>query len=401
MNRLEPPRISILTGGRDPHYAMGLLWGLLGTPLTIDFVANRAMRGEQDGRRGAVRYVDLYPSTDATGLRRVAAIIRTYVALVRYVAWTRNPIIHILWYYKFEVLDNTVLAWLYRALGKRVVLTVHNVNRGERDGTDGALNRWSLRYLYRAVDHIFVHTLQSKTQLCRDFLVDEDKVTVIPFGVNIFTTQSQLDPAAARQRLGFGPGEKVILFFGNIAPYKGIDTLVDALALIPDVRLMIAGPVKKGCEAYWGDVERAVARNGLNERVRINVEFIPESDVELYFKAADVTVLPYKKISQSGVLFLSLGFGVPVIVSDADGLPESVDEGVNGLIFREGDPEDLARRIAEYFSSQMFTALDVNRHQIIEELRRRHSWDSVAETTYDAYGQLLTDRRVPNAAAVR
>jgi glycosyltransferase involved in cell wall biosynthesis len=141
------------------------------------------------------------------------------------------------------------------------------------------------------------------------------------------------------------------------------------------VRLIVAGPVKKGCEAYWRDIERRIALKNLEHRVRMDVTLIPEADVEVYFKAAHVTVLPYKKISQSGVLFLSFGFGVTVIASDADGLPEAIDEGVNGCIFRKGDAEDLARRIVDYFGSEMFSRLDAGRSEIIARLTREHSWD--------------------------
>src|SRR5215470_11981309 len=84
VNRIENPRVSILTGGRDPHYAIGFLSGLLGMPLSIDFVGNDAMRGERQSAPAVVRYVDLYPSATVNGLWRIAGLVRTYVALVRY-----------------------------------------------------------------------------------------------------------------------------------------------------------------------------------------------------------------------------------------------------------------------------------------------------------------------------
>ena len=109
-------------------------------------------------------------------------------------------------------------------------------------------------------------------------------------------------------RLGLEPTERVMLFFGQIAPYKGLEYLVAALPQVfaddPALRLVIAGKVKAGCEGYWRRIEGALSNPVLYNRVLHRIEHIPDEQVEIYFKAADVLVVPYVHIFQSGVPFL-------------------------------------------------------------------------------------------------
>ena len=106
----------------------------------------------------------------------------------------------------------------YKLLGKRTVLTVHNVNTRERDACDSWFNRWTLRVQYRLVDHLFVHTARMKKELTDRYRVAPEKVSVIPFGINNAVPQTDLTPNEARQRLGIAEYEQKLLFFGNNAP---------------------------------------------------------------------------------------------------------------------------------------------------------------------------------------
>src|SRR5262249_32991806 len=138
--------------------------------------------------------------------------------------------------------------------------TAHNVNAGRRDADDTPLNRLTLRIQYRLADHIFVHTEKMKQELINEFGVQGGRVTVIPFGINNAIPNSCLTSHQARERLGVRPGEKTILFFGNITPYKGLEYLIDAFSQIQvrgHYRLIIAGrPVK--CEGYWKLIQQRV-----------------------------------------------------------------------------------------------------------------------------------------------
>ena len=92
-----------------------------------------------------------------------------YARLIRYAATAKPRIFHILWNNKFESFDRTLLMLYYKVLGKKIVLTVHNVNAGRRDSKDTRLNRLTLRIQYRLADHIFVHTEKMKRELIEEF----------------------------------------------------------------------------------------------------------------------------------------------------------------------------------------------------------------------------------------
>ena len=160
---------------------------------------------------------------------------------------------------------------------------------------------------YNLVDHLLVHTEHMRQELQTDFGVPSHKISVIPFGLNSTVPNTGQTPAESRQRLRLAPADKVLLFFGNIAPYKGLNYLVDAVSLLtkrmPECRLVIAGRVK-GSEAHWAAVSDQIDRLGLRPNIFARIEFVPDDETESYFKAADVLVLPYTHVFQSGVLFL-------------------------------------------------------------------------------------------------
>jgi len=125
------------------------------------------------------------------------------------------------------------------------------------------------------------------------------------------------------------------------------------------------------------------------ERVLLRDEFIPDEETEVYFKAADALVLPYRDIYQSGVLFLGHSFGLPVLATDVGSLKDEIVEGKTGFVFRPEDPVDLARAIERYFASDLYANLNSNRQEIRDYATERHSWDVVGQITMTVYAALL------------
>jgi glycosyltransferase involved in cell wall biosynthesis len=121
------------------------------------------------------------------------------------------------------------------------------------------------------------------------------------------------------------------------------------------------------------------------------IAYIPDEETELYFKAADVLVLPYTHIFQSGVLFLGYNFGLPVIASDVGSLRDDVIEGKTGYIFKPRDPESLATAIRTCFKSDLYILREERRVQIMDYARQRYSWAIVGETTRRVYARLAAD----------
>jgi len=182
------------------------------------------------------------------------------------------------------------------------------------------------------------------------------------------------------------------LFFGNIAPYKGLGYLIAAFANILKedctYRLIIAGR-PKGDERYWQEIEQAITHDAIRERIIQKIEYVPDEQTELYFKAADVLVLPYTHVFQSGVLFLGYAFGLPAIATDVGSLSDDIIEGETGFLCRPKNPTDLARTIRRYFASDFYQNLETRRSQIRQFANDRYSWMRVGEILDGVYQRVL------------
>ena len=363
--------------------------------INIDFIGSDDLDVPELRRIGSLNFLNLRGDSrpEVGRLQKVIRILTYYVRLVFYAASARPKIFHILWNNKFEFFDRTVLIAYYRLIGKRVILTAHNVNAGKRDSKDNYLNRLTLRIQYRLVDHIFVHTLKMKQELTADFDVPAKKVTVIPFGINNTVPNTALTTLEAKRKFGIDLRQKTVLFFGNIAPYKGLEHLVAAFGAIvkqdSDYRLIVAGRTKCSAE-YWSMIRQTIVRDRLEEHIIQRIEYIPDDRVEKYFKAADVIVLPYTHIFQSGVLFLAYSFGLPVIASDVGSISEDVIEGRTGFVCRPGDPVSIASAVTKYFGSNLFENLEELRSEIIEFANDRYSWAKAVKITNKVYGELVS-----------
>jgi len=399
------PGVALLTGGGDKPYVLGITEALTENGVLLDLIGSNDLLCPQLLNNQKVTFLNLRGdvSGGASFAKKTLRVLAYYFRLIRYAFVSRCPVFHILWNNKFELFDRTLLMGYYKLLRKKIVLTAHNVNVARRDGTDSLLNRLSLKTQYALCDHIFVHTKAMKEELKSDFAVADKKVSVIPFGINNTVPNTALTRTEARRRIGIGANEKTLLFFGNIAPYKGLEYLVAAMTLLnPDAagyRLVIAGRVKQlitagmskaSCDQYWNGIEAAIDENHLKSQVLKRIEFIPDEETELYFKVADVFVLPYASIFQSGVLFLGYSFGLPVIATDVGSLKEEIIEGKTGFTCLPKDPRALANAIESYFSSDLYKNLETRRREIKEYANERFSWSKVAETTTNVYSSLVS-----------
>jgi D-inositol-3-phosphate glycosyltransferase len=388
-------KVSILTGGADKPYALGLASALMAQGLSFDFIGSDYVDGPELHNSPQVHFLNLRgdQNPEASRMTKALRVLKYYAKLIAYAGTARPKIFHILWHNKFELFDRTVLLLYYKLLGKKIIFTAHNVNAGVRDSNDTRLNRLSLRIQYRLVDHVFVHTAKMKEEMLRDFGVPAAKVSVIPFGINNTLPNTALAGGEARKRLGLGAGDKVILFFGNIASYKGVECLAAAwtevAAKFAEARLIIAGRPREQDTAYWNDIHQTLTRGGWGERVMEKIEYIAEADVEMYFKAADVLILPYTHIFQSGVLFLGYSFGLPVIAADVGSLKEEIIEGETGFVFQAKSAADLAATIQKYFQSDLYLQLDQQRGKIRDFANDRYSWSTVSAITTTCYSRLL------------
>lgn len=390
---------ALLTGGKDRPYAFGLAQALAAQKVYVDVVGSDEVDSPEMHVTPGLKFLNLHGSMRPTAFgKKFTRVLSCYGRLALYAATASPKVLHILWNNNFELLDRTLLMLYYRVLGKKIAITAHNINAGQRDSADSTLNRITLRIQYRLVHHIFVHTHKMKRQLCKDFGVREDAVTTLRHPINNAFPDTDLTPTQAKERLGIRPGEKTMLFFGRLRPYKGLEYLLCAFEQLSAVdtgyRLIIAGESKKGSEAYFQDVQRQINTHANREQIISRIGFIPDQDAELYLKAADVLVLPYKDIFQSGVLFLAYSFGLPVVASDVGSFREEIVEGKTGFVCKPRDSLDLAKALQTYFESDLFLDLGSYRREIREYAYAEHSWDAVATLTREAYEQIV--RRKPS-----
>jgi len=394
-NSVSGIEMGLLTGCQDRPYAFGLAMALIAKGVSLDIIGGDEIDSPELHTTPNLRFLNFRSSQrDKSFAKKLSKLLVYYSKLIRYAARSKPKVLHILWNNKFELFDRTILMLYYRALGKKIAFTAHNVNQARRDLKDSWLNRTTLKIQYHLCDHILVHTQKMKTELCQDFDVAEKAVTVIRHPVNDAFPDTELTPAEAKRRLGLRDDEKAILFFGRIRPYKGIEYLLNAFRLLladeqANYRLLVAGEPKKGSEEYLHEIRQSVARDFKQGQVILRIQFIPDEEMELYLKGADVLVLPYKEIFQSGVLFLAYSFGLPVVATDVGSFREEIVEGSTGFLCKPGDPADLAKAIETYFASDLFKNLKVRRPELVEYANANHSWQAVAELTRSAYVKML------------
>ena len=387
--------VALQTGGFDRPYAYGLAMALVAKGVRLEVIGSDFVDSPEMHNTLGLEFFNLWPphSANLTAWGRLARVLKHYARLLRYTAGAKPKIFHILWNSKIQLFDRTLLMLYYRVMGKKIALTAHNVNQARRDGNDSALNRLTLKLQYRLTDHIFVHTQKMKNELVEDFGVCDRGVTVIRHPINDAFPNTDLTPAEAKRRLGLRSNEKAILCFGRIKPYKGIEYLLEAFRKLAerdaDYRLIIAGEVEKENEGYLNRIKQMISSEIERGQTILKAQFIPDEEMEHYLKAADVLVLPYKEIFQSGVLFLSYTFGLPVVATDVGSFREEIVEGSTGFLCKPGDPEDMASAIETYFASDLYKNLNVRRQEIVDYANANHSWHAVAELTCKAYAKML------------
>jgi len=400
--------VSVLTGGGDTHYAIPLTVALSRRGLDVEVVGSDEFLASEEFRQAGLRFINAHGDMRSGRplYKKVLRVLREYLAVVAYAATADTEVLHILWHNKFKLFDRIVLTGYYRILGKRLVFAAHNVDVDERDGKSGFASRASLRFMYRMMDHIFVHTYKMKTQLEHGFQVPGDKITVIPFGMNTVPARSALTREEARRRLNLGPHEKIVLFFGNIAAYKGLEYLVEALNVLKtqgtdDVKVIVAGDVKgRLARPYWQSVTRRIEELGLTALFRTEIRRIADEEIEVFFKAADACVLPYVYISQTGVLFLSYRYGIPAVVTDAGSMSEDVIEGRTGFVCRSSDAADLARALTDCLRSDLLANRERTLQDIVDFAEARYSWASITATIARVYDTVRQRRQQPQTGSI-
>lgn len=297
-------------------------------------------------------------------------IIRT----AKYIKQKKPDMVIIQWWHPYFAPCYFLLA---KFMGKQnLVFVCHNVFPHERFPLDKKLTRLTLRN----GKHFIVHAKEEEAELKQIMPNPDCQVTPHP-SYNAFCFE-HLTKAQAREKLGLSLDEKILLFFGFVRPYKGLKHLINAMPKIKErlgnVTLLVVGEFgsAEDKETYVRQIKELAASNPeLTASIVINDGYTPDREVEKYFAACDMVVLPYESATQSGIVQIAYGFGKPVAVTEVGGLPDVVSHDRTGYVAAPQDAKALAEAIVRYFEEGKETEFAEN----IAAEAYRFSWERMGE----------------------
>jgi glycosyltransferase involved in cell wall biosynthesis len=358
-----------------PPYDHALCAALARAGADVELVTTRFAYGDApapDGYRRCERFYRRVPGAAGSLLRRVA---KTGVHVPEMLAYRRRAartadVVHFQW------LD---LQWIdgYLLPARPTILTAHDLLPRE----PRPLQARAQRALYDAVDAIVTHSAYGRRQLVERLGVDPGRVHVIPHGAFDHLVSLPLEPLPEPLA---DPGVPVVLFFGLLRPYKGIETLLAAWRGIEDAELWIVGRPRMAVEPLI-----QAAPPG----VRFLPRFVSDGELAACFRRADVVVLPYtstERFDQSGVLASALAFGKAIVLSDIGGFGEVAGIGAARLVPPD-DADALRTALVDLLGDDRARSALANAARAAAA--GPYSWDTVASRTLELYRTVLTSRR--------
>ncbi|MDY7094233.1 MAG: glycosyltransferase family 4 protein [Acidobacteriota bacterium] len=328
-------------------------------------------------------------------LRKLEAIFDA-AAVTLLTARLRPDVVHLHCTNPAALVYLQLLRLLPSALRGPVVATAHVVTPHEPMRLQQAV----YRRIHQLPHRLIAHSQHDRQRLVDEFGVAPKKVTVIPHGEYGFFEQAGVETgeavgevedraqarATARRDLELPEEAEVALFFGYIREYKGLDVLLEAWPAVqrqrPEARLLIAGDPVQLPTQRREELEAWAQRLGAVH----HFGYVPFSEVQRYFTVADVLVMPYRHISQSGVLYLALALGLPVLATRVGAVPEVLTDGESGALVPPESPDELARTLSRLLGDP---ALQQRLAEGGRQVAREHSWPSIAKRTVEVFAESL------------
>lgn len=342
-------KITLIYAGHQIDYLYGLLSGFQNNPnLSVNIVDTERFDEKIVSTSNNVKFLNYLDKKGKTIISEIFRWIKYYIKLTIYLFKSDTEVIHIEWINrKIDFFEHIYFILIKFLTKKKIVFKVHDLDtnvllKGGAKKHDTL--KFSNLFFLKNCDGIITHNNYVKSILIKNG-ISETKIRVIPHGINNYQILDNISKNNARQILGIDQEKKVLLFFGNIRSYKCLDLLLQMCANLKErhsqVHLIIAG-------------KNDITDNGLNRKIKLLIKhlektksitylpgFVKNSDTSLFFKASDALVLPYKFIYQSGLPFLSFAAGLPVISSNVGGLPEDIDQYINGYVTKLDSLEEV------------------------------------------------------------
>ena len=351
-----------------PPYDYGLAGGLARAGAEVELVTSRYPWDEPPSANGFRVTEAFYRLAMRRDLpqpaRRVLKLAEHVPDMLAYRRRARGAdVCHYQWL-PLEALDSLLLP-----RGCRRVFTLHNVRRRG----DGRATAAVTRKLVRQMDALVVHSRDAAEQLRDRFGADAGRIHHIPHGALDYLTRLPAREIPAAE----GP---VVLWFGTVRGYKGVDILLEAFREVEGAELWIVGKPEIPMQPLR---DRARAVPG---RVRFVERFVPDPELAAYLRRADLVALPYRNIDQSGVLSSALAFGKPIVMSAVGGFAEVAEDHGAARLVPPDDPAALAGALNELLADGPARAA------LAEAAGRAaagpYSWDRIGRQTLDLYESL-------------
>ena len=262
--------------------------------------------------------------------------------------------------------------WLISKLlkGTRILFVCHNVFPHERF----FLDRFLTKRVLKQGDCYIVQSKKDEKDLLSIISDANYRRTVLPtFNIFKFKNMSKQE---GRKLLHMNSDEKVLLFFGFVREYKGLKHAINAMPGIVErlsnVKLLIVGDFGSNKQDYLD----LIAQNCVEDFIEIHDGYIPDQEVEKYFAACDLTVLPYESATQSGIVQIAFSFEKPVLVTNVGGLPDVVINDKTGYIVEPKKPEAIAEAVIDFFEKGKGTVFE----EYVRKESYRFSWERMVET---------------------
>ena len=259
----------------------------------------------------------------------------------------------------------------------KIVLTIHNVY--PHDSTNEKRQKYNIRFkrISKYIDGYVVHTENTKKEVIKEFDIEDNLIYVIHHGI--------FEPKDFYPSVNTIKGGRIrFIIYGNLTNYKGVDIFVEAIKLLPDryrkkMHAIVAGRISDAKLLNW------LEDNCDNLNIDIYPHFIPEKELYSYIDSSNVIVLPYRQISQSGVLLLALSFKRSIITSDLPTFKETLKGFTDDMFFESENAQSLANLMIRYIDGDLEVSAQLN---TIEMLNSMYSWSKAAEDTLSVYNRL-------------
>lgn len=232
---------------------------------------------------------------------------------------------------------------LKKNFGNKILFITENVISHEGRFFDRVLTRIGIKNasMFMALSDVVEETLKNFSNGRKVYK------SALPV-YDCYNMNSNAKPSEIKSQLNFGEKDIILLFFGYVRKYKGLNVLIDAMPEIikknPVVKLLIVGEFYDSSEKYYKQINEL----NINNNVKVIEKFVPNEDVGNYYSICDIVILPYLEATQSGVLNIAYGFNKPVIVTDVGGLKEDVLEGKTGYVIEAGNPLEISNAVEKF-----------------------------------------------------